>query len=198
MGTDGVGKKRAVFLDRDGVINRNIWNPVTLAFESPLTADDFTLLPGVLPALSALARSGFLLFVVSNQPNYAKRKSSMEALDAIHQRMIDATTQAGIVFAACYYCFHHVDGTAPGYSGPCVCRKPSPHFLLRAQRDFCVHLARSWMIGDRESDVQCGRAAGTRTILLGERTCGVSPDVADYPAKDLCAATQLILADRFR
>jgi D-glycero-D-manno-heptose 1,7-bisphosphate phosphatase len=193
MGTDRTRHPRAVFLDRDGVINRNLWNPATLQDESPLTVEDFELLPGVLAALSKLQRAGFLLFVVSNQPNYAKGNSSMETLAAIHGRLIAETRRAGIAFAACYYCFHHADGLVPGYSGPCVCRKPSPYFLLQAQRDFGVSLDESWMIGDRETDLECGRAAGTRTILISESARSGSSGAADYRATGLCQAARLIL-----
>jgi D-glycero-D-manno-heptose 1,7-bisphosphate phosphatase len=182
MGTDSHGWKRAVFLDRDGVINRNVWNPATRQYESPLTADDFALLPGVLAALSQLRNAGFLLFIVSNQPN-----------EAIHQKLIAATVQAGIAFAGCYYCFHHPQGCVRGYAGACVCRKPSPYFLLEARLEFGVDLRRSWMIGDRESDVQCGRAAGTRTILIESHASGKGAAAADHVVSDLCQATRLIV-----
>jgi D-glycero-D-manno-heptose 1,7-bisphosphate phosphatase len=192
MGTDNRGGRRAVFLDRDGVINRNVWNPATLEYESPLTVDAFELVPGVLSALAELRRAGYLIFLVSNQPNYAKQKVSMEILDAIHQKLIAATARAGIAWAACYYCFHHPEGSMQGYSGPCVCRKPSPYFLFRARRDFGLELSLSWMIGDRESDVQCGRAAGTRTILIADGEAGGVVVTADHRAVDLAQAVRLI------
>src|SRR5580658_7313224 len=192
MGTDNRGGRRAVFLDRDGVINRNVWNPATLEYESPLTADAFELLPGVLSALAELRRAGYLIFLVSNQPNYAKQKVSMEILDAIHQKLIAATARAGIAWAACYYCFHHPEGFIQGYSGACVCRKPSPYFLFWARRDFGLELSLSWMIGDRESDVQCGRAAGTRTILIADGEAGGVVVTADHRAVDLAQAVRLI------
>src|SRR5579862_2948778 len=106
---------RAVFLDRDGVLNRNVWNSETSAYESPLTAEQFELLPKVIPALQLLNDSGYLLFVVSNQPNYAKSKASMETLDAIHCRLETALAQAGIAMTAYYYCFHH-----PAFTEQCV------------------------------------------------------------------------------
>jgi D-glycero-D-manno-heptose 1,7-bisphosphate phosphatase len=178
---------RAVFLDRDGVLNRNIWNPETSAYESPLTPEQFVLLPNVISALQLLTDSGYLLFVVSNQPNYAKGKASKEVLNAIHRRLETALAEAGIAMTAYYYCFHH-----PAFTGQCVCRKPSPHFLFRARDTFDVDLERSWMIGDRATDIECGLAAGTRTMRITELT--VSCAGGGLSAVDLWSAANLILA----
>ena len=179
---------RGVFLDRDGVLNRNVWNPETSAYESPLTAEQFELLPKVIPALQLLNDSGYLLFVVSNQPNYAKSKASIETLDAIHCRLETALAQAGIAMTAYYYCFHH-----PAFTGQCVCRKPSPHFLLKARDAFDVDLGRSWMIGDRDTDIECGLAAGTRTVRISESA--VSRAGEGLSAADLWFAANLIVSD---
>jgi D-glycero-D-manno-heptose 1,7-bisphosphate phosphatase len=195
MGTDWHGGRRAVFLDRDGVINRNVLNPATGEWESPLTADDFEFVSGAIDGLRDLQAAGFLLFLVSNQPNYAKGKSSFEALRSIHEKFLLGLTQAGIEFARFYYCFHHPHGNIVGYSGPCECRKPSPHFLLRARAEFDVDIARSWMIGDRPTDVACGKAAGTKTIFIdvGETALGKRVP-AEANASDLFAAAKLILS----
>src|SRR5271165_714021 len=195
MGTGKPGGRRAVFLDRDGVINRNVLNPATGEYESPLTADDFEFVPGAFDAMRALQAAGFLLFLVSNQPNYAKGKSSLETLGAIHEKLLTGLVSEGIEFAGYYYCLHHPHGTVAGYSGACECRKPSPHFLLRAQEEFDVNLDLSWMIGDRRTDIECGKAAGTKTILIrASETAteiGVQPDGT---APHLSAAARLILA----
>ena len=181
--------RAAVFLDRDGVLNRNVWNAATQAYESPLSANAFELFPDTIPSLRRLAAAGYLLFLVSNQPNYAKGKASMETLDAIHAKLMRLLDADGIEFAASYYCFHH-----PEFTGACVCRKPSPHFLLEAHRAFGVELSESWMIGDRPTDIACGRSAGTRTILIGEQT--EERAGATGMAKDLPAAVGMILASR--
>lgn len=180
---------RAVFLDRDGVLNRNIWNPATSAYESPLTPEQFELLPNVIPALQVLKDSGFLLFLVSNQPNYAKGKASMSMLDAIHRRLESALADAGVQFAAYYYCFHH-----PVFTGKCICRKPSPYFLFKARDTFGVNLAQSWMVGDRATDIQCGRAAGVRTIEISGAIA--SKAGADKIVPDLWLASQIIAVDQ--
>ncbi len=181
--------KRAVFLDRDGTLNRNIWNPDTNAFESPLTPEHMELLPGAGAALKLLRQAGFLLVLVSNQPNAAKGKATMQMLDAIHERFEGLLREEGIALDAVYYCFHH-----PDFSGPCECRKPSPYFLLKARNRFGMDLVASWMIGDRISDVQCGRAAGTRCIFLTQEKGTDIP--ADYLAPDVWSGAQIILEDQ--
>lgn len=191
MGAHQYAYKRAVFLDRDGVINRNVWNPVSEAYEAPLTADQFELCDGALPAMQRLCSSGYELFLVSNQPNYAKGKTNLEALGSIHAKLTDALSDAGIQFAAFYYCLHHPDGIVATHSGTCACRKPSPYFLLKAREDFGIDLTQSWMIGDRVSDLECGKAAGTRTIFICEEACNQTD--ANGQVRDLPDAVSHIL-----
>ena len=179
--------KCAVFLDRDGVLNRNVWNPATGQSESPLTPEQFELLPDVLPALRLLCDAGYLLFLVSNQPNYAKGKASMDMLNAIHCRLETALTEAKISFAAFYYCFHH-----PEFTGECMCRKPSPYFLFQARDIFGVHLGASWIVGDRATDVECGRSAGMRTIEISDSSASTTK--ADYAAAGLWSAARIIMS----
>ena len=180
--------KRAVFLDRDGVLNRNVWNPETSAYESPLTPEQFELLPKVIPALRLLQDCGYLLFVVSNQPNHAKGKASKDTLDGIHRKLETALSEAGISITAYYYCFHH-----PEFTVQCICRKPSPHFLFKARDSYKVDLRRSWMIGDRATDIECGLAAGTKTIRISESTASSAGE--NISATDLWSAVKLIVRD---
>lgn len=189
MGAGRPTGRAAVFLDRDGVINRNVFNPASGDCEAPLTAADFALVPGAALALRQLRSAGFLLFVVSNQPNYAKGKASVADLAAIDGRMRQELAAAGVVFNGVYYCLHHPEGKVTEFSGPCACRKPSPYFLLRAMREFGVDAEPSWMVGDRATDVLCGRAAGVRTIFLSETG---SESAADCVARDLEKAADFI------
>src|SRR5919202_137199 len=108
----------AVFLDRDGVINNEVYYPHTGEWEAPLTPGDFELNPGALEAMRRLAELGYLLILVSNQPAYAKGKTSLEALFAVHDRLAESVRSAGIGFAECYYSYSHPEGVAPGFSGP--------------------------------------------------------------------------------
>ena len=197
MGIGGVTGSGAVFLDRDGVLNRNVFNPLTGAYESPHRAEDFELLPGVLDALALLRERGYRLILVSNQPSYAKGKTALAAIQAIYRRLTDSLADTGILFDAFYYCLHHPDGIIREYSGPCECRKPSPYFLLQAKNRFGLDLAKSWMIGDRETDVLCGRAAGVRTIRVAEDHPVPEPSrptVADRTARDLADAARWLAA----
>lgn len=197
MGIDVLKLRSGIFLDRDGVINLNVLNPATRVWESPLAADDLIPALGALAAMRRLQSAGYLLFVVSNQPNYAKGKASLETLNAIHDRLLGFLREADVSIASFYYCLHHPQGTVPGYSGPCQCRKPSPQFLLQARDTFSLDFANSWMIGDRTSDVECGRRAGVRTVRIlnleegAEHGDGISSP--DFTAVDLSQAAALIL-----
>jgi D-glycero-D-manno-heptose 1,7-bisphosphate phosphatase len=195
MGIGAVGRP-AIFLDRDGVLNALILNPETGRMESPLIPEDFRLLPGVIPGLRKLQDRGYPLILVSNQPNYALGKSSWLTLGLIHHKLVAEFVGSGIHFARFCYCLHHPKGVMPGFSGACRCRKPSPWFLLRAHEDFHLSLADSWMIGDQPTDMECGRAAGARTIRIGGNAgSGFGTQVADADAfvSDLTEAAEIIV-----
>lgn len=189
----------AVFLDRDGVLNPLVLNPNTGRMESPLTLGQFRLCEGVLPALFRLQNAGYALVLVSNQPNLALGKSSLETLGEIHQELVTELLFAGIHFARFCYCLHHPKGVTPGYTGLCVCRKPSPWFLLRARDELSLSLPHSWMIGDQPTDIQCGHSAGVRTIRVGASLPALPDGAASRPnhtASGLAQAVDIILAQR--
>jgi D-glycero-D-manno-heptose 1,7-bisphosphate phosphatase len=144
--------RRAVFLDRDGVINASViraGKPYP-----PATADEVQILPGVPQALADLRRAGFALLVVTNQPDVARGTQTRAALDAIHARM-----QRELPLDAIYACCHDdVDR--------CACRKPLPGLLHDAAAAWEVDLARSYMVGDRWRDVDAGVAAGCCTVFV--------------------------------
>lgn len=158
--------KPAVFLDRDGVINELVLNPLTGEYEPPHSPEDLLLISGVIPALRELQLAGFELFLVSNQPDYAKGKATLEQIHAVHGRLDHCLRAAGVQFREYYYCYHHPKGIVPEYSFVCECRKPKPYFLLKAARDYGIDLESSWMIGDRDTDIECGKGAGVQTILI--------------------------------
>lgn len=187
--------KKAVFLDRDGVLNKLVLNPVTGEYEPPHTPEDLHIFPDVIESLFRMKNAGFLLFLVSNQPDYAKGKMTWNSLHAVHDRLDAILISNGIQFQDYYYCYHHPEGIIPEYSFVCACRKPKPRFLLKAAQDYHVELQRSWMIGDRDSDIECGKAAGTRTILIEEPHSykSRSSSSPDYKATNLKDATEIIL-----
>ena len=183
---------RAVFLDRDGVLNELILNPVTGAFEPPHTPEDLVVFPETVALLRDLQNAGYALFLVSNQPDYAKGKTTLENIRKVQEKFDIIMRSGGVQFREYYYCHHHPDGIIPEYSFICKCRKPEPYFLEKAAQNYDLDLGESWMIGDRDSDIECGKAAGTWTILIEEpkssRSRGSSnPDFISANLKDAVA-----------
>ena len=161
-------KQKAVFLDRDGTINKYV------GFLRNI--DDFELLPGVADAIKAINASGYLAIVVTNQPVIARGEVSIAELEEIHNKMETLLGQEGAYLDAIYYCPHHphkgYEGERPEYKIECDCRKPKPGMLLQAAEDFNIDLSKSWMVGDGENDVKAGQAAGCRTVLIGDGEYG--------------------------
>jgi D-glycero-D-manno-heptose 1,7-bisphosphate phosphatase len=145
-------RTKAVFLDRDGVINRMYLRKG--AYRSPETMSEWEYLKGVLPTLEALRDRGYLLLVCTNQPDVARGWITREQVQEFHDRI-----EAELPVTRIYACFH--DDTAA-----CVCRKPKAGLLLQGSEEFEVDLARSWMVGDRWKDIEAGRTAGCRTVYL--------------------------------
>jgi D-glycero-D-manno-heptose 1,7-bisphosphate phosphatase len=191
---------RAVFLDRDGCLNEDWFNPATGAWESPISPEDLVLRPGVPAALRRLQANGWALFLVSNQPSFAKGKCRLEDLRAVHARFAALMDEAGIVFADYYYSHHHPDGVVPGYSGPSPDRKPNPYFLHRAAERHGVDLAASWVVGDRDTDVEFGRRGGVRTIQVANPHAGAYAgwEQPDHRADDILAAAEIIIHSNVR
>lgn len=187
-------RRRAVFLDRDGVINETVRDPRNGEHpESPLRPQDVALVAGAAAALRRLAGAGFLLVGVTNQPAAAKGQATAAALDAVQERVVALLAGEGAALDDWRTCRHHPDVT-----GPCPCRKPAPGMLLDAAAAHDVDLPRSWMVGDSDTDVEAGRAAGCRTVLVDHsgsahrRAGNARPDAR---APDLAAAAELILGD---
>jgi D-glycero-D-manno-heptose 1,7-bisphosphate phosphatase len=187
--------KPAVFLDRDGVINELVLNRATGEYEPPHTPDELVLVADAIPALQDLQEAGFDLFIVSNQPDCAKGKTTLENIRAVHEKFDCLLKTKGIRFRNYYYCYHHPQGIIPEYSISCECRKPKPYFLMKSVADYGIDLVQSWMVGDRDTDIECGKAAGTRTILVCE------PDSVnyrgssfpDYQAENIHDAVRIII-----
>lgn len=187
--------KPAVFLDRDGVINELVLNPATQEYEPPHSPDDLVLFPDVIPSLCALQDAGFDLFLVSNQPDYAKGKATLEQIQAVHAKLDQILKSEGILFCDYFYCYHYPDGIVPEYSFVCECRKPKPYFLMKAIRNYGIDLAHSWMVGDRDSDIECGKTVGSRTILVEEpHSAGYRGAVTpDFHARNIREVVRIIL-----
>ena len=173
--------RRSVFLDRDNVISDDVHF---------LTAvEHLRILPGVVGALRLL-QEHFYLVVVTNQSGIARGLLTEGDLVGIHAELVRRLKDEGAHIDAIYYCPHLPEASVPGYGGECDCRKPKPGMLLRAARDWRIDLPTSFMIGDQARDVEAGRAANVRSILLGDRT---APNGDWESAQDLAHAVQIIL-----
>jgi D-glycero-D-manno-heptose 1,7-bisphosphate phosphatase len=175
--------RAAAFLDRDGVLNELVPDPVTGVGESPLSVADVRLVPGAAAAALRLARLGFVLVCVTNQPAAAKGTVSVAQLLAVHDRVVELLFEQGVKLAASRLCMHHERGVVPDLSGPCDCRKPAPGMLLDAARALAIDLSVSWMVGDTDADIAAGKAAGCMTLLIRhpgsihKRLQAVTPDM---------------------
>lgn len=164
------------------------------------------MLDGVPAALKALRESGFTLIVVTNQAGIARGYFSVETLESIHERLNHQLAAHGIHVDDILYCPHHPNGSLPQYTGACPCRKPQPGLFLAAAEKHDIDLKRSFLIGDKLSDIAAGNRAGCQTILVrtgygNEHEQTVLSGTADDDSRpsavcdDLLDASQLILSD---
>ena len=177
----------AIFLDRDGVINKDMdKNP---------TVEHFELLPNVAEAITKINNSDFLSIVVTNQPMIAKGFIGFDDVENVHKMLETQLGEKRAHLDAIYYCPHHPEkgfaGEVPELKIQCHCRKPDIGMFEQAKEEFNIDLKNSWMIGDRESDMLAGKKAGCHTILVGD-TIPSSPN-ADFQCADLNAAVDLIM-----
>lgn len=166
-------KQKAVFLDRDGVINRYV------GFLRNI--NEFELLPGVAEAIQKINESGYLCIVVTNQPVIARGEVTVAELDEIHNKMETLLGLKGCYVDAIYYCPHHphkgYEGEVPELKIDCECRKPKPGMLLKAAVDFNIDLGNSWMVGDGENDMKAGKKAGCKTAYIRREEKDVEANV---------------------
>lgn len=156
-------KQKAIFLDRDGTLNKYV------GFLRNI--DELELLPGAAEAVHRINASGYLAVLATNQPVIARGEVSLDELREIHNKLETLLGEQGAYLDAIYFCPHHPDkgfaGERPEYKIDCDCRKPKPGMLLRAARELNIDLSRSWMVGDDKNDVLAGAGAGCKTALLG-------------------------------
>jgi mannose-1-phosphate guanylyltransferase/phosphomannomutase len=184
-------KRPAIFLDRDGVLLRHVDNLARV--------EEAELLPKVGAAVAAINASDYLAVVVTNQPMIAKGFLTVTGLRAINKKMETLLGREHAFVDAIYYCPHHPEsgfrGEVRHLKGPCACRKPNPGMIHQAAQDWNIDLARSWMIGDSESDLIAGKRAGCTTVHL--RSGGPSSAWADHSAASLLESVEAILSGTF-
>jgi len=179
-----VGKNRAVFIDRDGTIARDV----------PYCSrpEDFELFPGAPQAIRLMKKAGFKVVVITNQSGVGRGYFTETMLHKIHARMCDELASRGAPLDGVYYCPHHPDDN-------CECRKPKSAMFRRAEKELGIDLARSYMVGDMALDVEAGKAVGCKTVLIAEpvacRTLNIG---ADKVAGTLTDAAEWILGTNTR
>lgn len=173
------GRKRAVFLDRDGVLNQNtVHNGRPYA---PRRPEDFILLPKVGEAVQQLRAAGYVIIVATNQPDVGAGRQTLETVDKMHELLRKEVSVDEI--RVCY----HVD------TDVCRCRKPKPGLLLDAAEAHSLDLANSWMVGDRWRDVGAGQAAGCRTVFIDYDYDEPRPDRPDVVVHSLAEAVPFLI-----
>jgi len=177
-------KSRAIFLDRDGVISRSlVRNGLPFA---PTTLNDFEILPEAPEACHRLKEAGFLLIVVTNQPEVGRGTMKQETVETMHAKMCRE-----LPIDRVDVCYH------PGHGmSHCECRKPKTGLLVAAAQELNIDLAQSWMVGDRWRDIDCGFAAGCRTVFIDRGYAEALKQTPDYRAQDLAEAAKIILATK--
>jgi D-glycero-D-manno-heptose 1,7-bisphosphate phosphatase len=181
--------RRALFVDRDGVVNDLVFYPSHGEWEAPREVESLRMRPGAGAALRDANSRGWLVFLVTNQPSYAKGKCSLESLQQVHRRVLENLGKEHVVITDSYVCYHHPESRIEGF-GACQCRKPSPFFVRQAALRYGLDLARSWVAGDQDTDLEMGRQAGCRTALIkyehSESKRGrVRPDIVCADLTDL-------------
>lgn len=181
---------RAIFLDKDGTLVENVpYNVNPALIELTWHAGQ---------GLQLLRSLGYTLFIITNQPGVAKGLFTEAALGQVEHRLAERLAQYSVMLDGFYYCPHSPDGVVSRYAIQCTCRKPMPGMLLRAACEHGIDLAQSWMIGDILHDVEAGRRAGCRTVLIdngNETEWKLSAlRTPHLTAPDLYAAAEMIAA----
>ena len=175
--------KRAVFLDRDGVINRAIERD---GFPyAPVSLGEFEIYPEVPAACAKLKAAGFLLIVATNQPDVGRGTLKQEVVESIHAEMCRQLPLDRVEV-----CYHPGQGLSD-----CECRKPKPGLLLRAASEIGINLAQSWMVGDRWRDIDCGAAAGCKTVFIDRHYVEKLHEEPTFSAGNLAEAADIILRE---
>ncbi len=181
---------KAIFLDKDGTLIENVPYNVDIS--------KIILTEGAIEGLRALHHAGYKLIIISNQSGIAFGRFQEEDLVNVEDHLRQMLGSQGIPLEGLYYCPHHPDGKVSRYTVQCFCRKPNPGLIFRAAREHGINLGASWLIGDILNDVEAGRRADCRTILIdngNETEWEVSPlRRPHHTVKNLWEASQIILA----
>lgn len=196
--------KRAIFLDRDGIINELCYDQEKGIIEGPLVPQQVRLVFGITKLLKSIKKLGYLLIIISNQPNLALKKINKENFNLVSGRIINLLKKEDVLIDGQYYCLHHPFAKVAEYRKKCECRKPGIGLFLQAIKEFKIDVESSWMIGDGVMDIIAGKKAGCKTILLAniessdnlsileKQLKGIKPD---FVIKKLPEAIKIISAN---
>jgi len=187
-------KNKAIFLDRDGVINEIIYHKEMGVIDSPFTVEQFKLLPNAAKAINKFHSLGYKVIIVSNQPGLAKDNFTLEIFEKMKEKMRKELKKNGAEIDAEYYCFHHPYAKVKKYKKNCDCRKPKPGMILKAAKNHNIDLAKSWMIGDGITDIKAGQTAGCKIIFIGRMKCDLCKLMEDEQVKPNYIAPNLYRA----
>ena len=189
-------KRRAIFVDRDGVLNDLVYDEEEGRTSSPVSAKELRVFPFVAESVKKLKGMGFLIIVISNQPGVAKRQFTQAELKRMSSKIGRELASKGTSLDAEYYCLHSPDGLVKELRVTCECRKPKPGLLLKAAKEMSIDLPGSYFVGDGLIDVEAGKKAGCKTILVGHMTTflakmieerDAAPDYMVHTLKDVPA-----------
>jgi D-glycero-D-manno-heptose 1,7-bisphosphate phosphatase len=176
-------KSKAVFLDRDGVLNDLKYDPEEGRIGSPMSARQLRIFPYTGESVRRIRKLGFKVILISNQPGVAKRQFTYSEFQKMSEKVREELSKHEVSLDAEYYCLHHPHALVQKYRLVCDCRKPKPGLLLRAAKEHDLDLGNSFFVGDALVDVKAGRAAGCRTILLGHVTTFLSSMIEKEDAR---------------
>lgn len=161
---------KAVFIDRDGVLNDLVYNSEEGNIGSPFSAKEMRIFPFVPGAIKKIQLLGFKAIIISNQPGVAKKQFSYLEHEKMNKKLERELAKQGCKLDASYYCMHHPSALIKKYRKDCSCRKPKPGLILEAAKELDIDLEGSYFVGDSLGDVKAGKAAGCKTVLVGHVT----------------------------
>jgi len=183
--------RKAVFLDRDGILI------VDVGYLDK--CEDIAFFPEVVEGINLLNRNNYEIFIVTNQSGVARGYYSIETVEKINEYIKEYLAQKGAVINKFYYCPHHVEGRIEPYNISCNCRKPDTGMIDEAVNEFGIDLKESFLVGDKSTDIEAGRRAGCKTVLVSIEDEGeINKDTEttsypDYTARNLLEAAQWIV-----
>lgn len=157
---------KAIFLDRDGIINELIYYPESGIIDTPINISQVKLVFGIDQLICKAKKFEYLVIVISNQPARGLNKIKDKGFDLIDKKINDLLLEKDVKLDAFYYCFHHPHAKLAKFRKNCNCRKPKIGLFKKAAKKYDINLSKSWMVGDGVDDIKAGKRAGCKTILL--------------------------------